>query len=99
MPRKKPNRLDIVAVAARRCRCVSGLRTSRDADGSGRAENGETGDVGDNSRMWETTHGNLSEALVAALRQGSDEIHDAARLGRAWQHAIDSNAGAGDRPG
>ena len=58
MLRKKPNRLDIVAVAAGHCRCVSGLRTSRDADSSGRAENGERRDVGDNSPMWETTYGN-----------------------------------------
>ena len=56
--RKKPNRVDVVAVAARRCRCVSGLRTSGDAGSSGRAENGERADVGDNSRMRETTHGN-----------------------------------------
>ena len=58
MLRKKPNRLDLIAVAAGQCRCVSGLRTSRDADSSGRAENGERRDVGDNSPLWETTYGN-----------------------------------------
>ena len=58
MLRKKPNRLDVVAVAAGQCRCVSGLRTSRDADSSGRAENGERRNVGDSSPLWETTYGN-----------------------------------------
>jgi hypothetical protein len=56
--RKKPNRLDLIAVAAGQCRCVSGLRTSRDADSSGRAENGERRNVGDSSPLWETTYGN-----------------------------------------
>ena len=58
MLRKKPNRLDVVAVAAGQCRCVSGLRTSRDADSSVRAENGKRRDVEDSSPLWETTYGN-----------------------------------------
>jgi hypothetical protein len=40
---------DHVGGAFQQCRCVSGLRTSRDAGSSGRAENGEKADVGDNA--------------------------------------------------
>jgi len=41
----------------------------------------------------------ILKALVAALGQGTDEINDAARLGRARQHAINGDSGAGDRLG
>jgi hypothetical protein len=58
MLRKKPNRLDLIAVAAGAVQMRIRFENISDADSSGRAENGERQDVGDNSPLWETTYGN-----------------------------------------
>jgi hypothetical protein len=60
---------------------------------------GEALDERSRANLFEELGLELLEAFVAALRQGTSEIDDAARLGRACQHAIDGNAGAGDRLG
>jgi hypothetical protein len=41
----------------------------------------------------------ILKALVIALGQGIDEINDAARFGRAGQHAINGDSGTRDRLG